>query len=176
LVKLKAKNEAAVVPALQSLRPSLVVAVDCGGDVLSGGLEGEKGRDRQALHCLQVSGIPFVTVVMGPGCDGETSEQGMRDCCAKLHAEGALLGAISLVPMLSDMRECCLTLKPTRTPNLMYGAYFGDLKPVARKGREYVPINRGRNTSWVPRDWLAIGLVIRHTPNASTLPPARRNI
>lgn len=162
-----AENVDAVVSALQSLHVDLVVGVDCGGDSISGGVDWqgspEAGRDMQMLHCLKVSGIPLLHVVLGPGSDGETEESVMRACCAKLSAEGSLRGAFSVEPLLADMVGCCTALAPTRTPNLMKQAQSGELRsvqPPNNKSGDYVCITRGRRNTKVPRDWLTKGLVI----------------
>jgi len=61
-----------------------VVAVDCGGDSLTGGVDFlpggsmEMGRDRQVLHALGANGVSFDHMVLGPGCDAESSVEVRR--------------------------------------------------------------------------------------------------
>merc|ERR1711933_639850 len=127
-----------------SMNVNLVVGVDCGGDSLSGGVEGkqniEAGRDRQMLNCVRASGIPFVHVVLGPGCDGETEEPAMKACCASLAAEGFLQGVFSVQPLFDDMVTHCNTqaLHSNRTPNLMWRAHTRDLPSVAAASADCV--------------------------------------
>jgi diadenosine tetraphosphate (Ap4A) HIT family hydrolase len=169
LSQLIAANADAVLLALQALQVDLVVGVDCGGDSISGGVDWqgnvEAGRDRQMLHCLRISGIPFLHVVFGVGCDGETEESRMLSCCARLSAEGSLHGAFSVEPFLSDMISCCRKLNPTRTPNLMWRAHTGDLasvKPPHGRTGDYVCIPRGRRNTCIPRKWMTMCLAITY--------------
>eukprot|EP00427_Karlodinium_veneficum_P013564 CAMPEP_0169063968 /NCGR_PEP_ID=MMETSP1015-20121227/1577_1 /TAXON_ID=342587 /ORGANISM="Karlodinium micrum, Strain CCMP2283" /LENGTH=604 /DNA_ID=CAMNT_0009122359 /DNA_START=1 /DNA_END=1815 /DNA_ORIENTATION=- len=159
-------NTKQIVPALMSLQINLIIGVDNGGDSISGGVDwkddADDGRDRQMLYCIMKSEIPFLHVVLGPGCDGETEESAMRACCSRLWKEGSLIGSFAVLPLLEDMRKCSKTLPPTKTPNLMWGAQTGDLRskvhPDGRSG-DYVCITRGRRNTYVPRVWLTKGLV-----------------
>ena len=100
VARLTAANSAAVHEALRALRVSEVLAVDCGGDVLTGGLDFathvELGRDRQVLRALQTSAVPYTMVVLGPGCDAESSVAAMTTCVRASEESGELLGVLPL--------------------------------------------------------------------------------
>lgn len=82
-----AQNCAALVPQLQRLAFDVVIGCDAGGDGLTGGVdfEGdvELGRDIQMTKVLRSCGVPFIHIVVGPGCDGESTEEQMLAAMAK---------------------------------------------------------------------------------------------
>ena len=53
--------------------PDCVITVDNGGDSITGGLDGEKGFDQTNLKALLEMGERIHHLVIGPGCDGESS-------------------------------------------------------------------------------------------------------
>ena len=143
-------------------------------DSLTGGLDFEGGsfefgRDRQVLHALVASGIPFTQIVFGPGCDGESSIDAMQRAVAKVDGEGKLLGIVQLAELVAAMREMSKTLGPARTPNIIARA-FDELK--ARQegggdaGEELCKISRHGHTAALPWSWLTVGLAIRGTSGA----------
>lgn len=163
------QNEAALGPAIQSLNLDLVLAVDCGGDSITGGLDFAKGqspevgRDRQVLRCLRSSGVPFIHLVFGPGCDGESSEELFNRCCEQLNSTGEFRGSFSLEPLLGIMADCCKQLAPNRTPNLMNRAFSGELPCAAEAGeRDIVAVERHGGRALVPRPWMYHGLAFVH--------------
>ena len=71
-------NIAAVHDALDTLRITSLVAVDTGGDSLTGGKEfansdPEWSHDRQVLHALTSTGMPLTHLILGPGCERNLS-------------------------------------------------------------------------------------------------------
>jgi hypothetical protein len=150
-------NCAAVSGALKALRTSQVIAVDLGGDSLTGGLDfaggsPEFGRDRQVMHALAASGVPFVHLVFGPGCDGESSVERMQAAMRDADDRGALLGAMPLANVVGPMAELAKTLSPNRTPNILARA--------AEQQTGLFVITRHGNTAEVPCSWLTVGLAL----------------
>jgi len=122
--EITATNTAAVIESLTALRIDQVLAVDLGGDSLSGGADFERdaelGRDRQVLHALSASKLPFVHLVVAPGCDGETSVVSMQAAIKAADERGQLLGIMPrLGGALPTMTKLAATLSPSRTPNII---------------------------------------------------------
>lgn len=163
------QNQDAMLPALAALQLDFIVAVDCGGDSLTGGkdFEGDPalGRDVQVLTCLRASNVPFVHIVLGPGCDAESPEAVMRASVEQLEKDGKFLGAFPLDPLLPTFEATAGMLADDRTPNLMRRAALRDL-PVAEMagGRDLVVISRHGTSEAVPRLWLVHGLAFQHHP------------
>jgi hypothetical protein len=163
-------NGDAIASALKALRIDQALAVDLGGDSLTGGLDFEGGsfefgRDRQVLHALGASGVPFSQIVFGPGCDGESSIEAMQQAVAKADSEGSLLGIVPLAQLVAQMREMSKTLNPSRTPNILARA-FDELKARQEAGgeaggEEFCTIARHGNTAAVPWSWLTVGLAFK---------------
>ena len=162
-------NAAAIGGALSVLKVDQVVAVDLGGDSLTGGADFdggsfEFGRDRQVLHALSTSGIPFIHIVCGPGCDGESTIDMMKSAVAKADESGALLGVLQLDDLIPHMAEMAQTLSSSRTPNILSRA----LATVEARRRgvpdaegECYAIERHGNQNLVPWSWLTVGLVFK---------------
>lgn len=55
------------------VNPDYTFTVDNGGDSITGGFEGANGFDQANLKCLREIGNYFHHLVLGPGCDGESS-------------------------------------------------------------------------------------------------------
>ena len=55
------------------VNPDYIFTVDNGGDSITGGFEGTNGFDQANLKCLIEIGNNFHHLVLGPGCDGESS-------------------------------------------------------------------------------------------------------
>ncbi|CAM9649299.1 unnamed protein product [Heterosigma akashiwo] len=166
-----------------------VLAADTGGDSLTGGKDWAvskvTGRDQQVLSALVEyrkvrPHFRFIHVVLGPGCDAETSEDEMRrrwrpaggrDLPWSRQAPG-YLGAFSMEAAIAEMVPLVATLAPNRTPGIMWRA-LADTEncrlpraPVAEgengghdDGEDRVVLERHGNQALVPRRWLYHGLV-----------------
>lgn len=112
------ENHAVLIPQLQRLAFDCIVGCDSGGDGLTGGVDFDGdvalGRDIQMLGVLRACGTPFVHVVIGPGCDGESTEAQMREAMAAEQVKGTFRGVFSLRSLV--WRQNCVGLGPTRTP------------------------------------------------------------
>ena len=60
--------------------PDCIFTVDNGGDSITGGLEGVNGFDQNNLQALIEMRKPFHHLVIGPGCDGESSIEDFNEC------------------------------------------------------------------------------------------------
>ena len=163
VARLTAANSAAVHEALRALRVSEVLAVDCGGDVLTGGLDFathvELGRDRQVLRALQTSGVPFTTLVLGPGCDAESSVAVMTEAVRGLADKDQLLGVMPLDEVATVAASFCTTLSDSRTPNLIHAAVVRQRDAPGEGG--LCAITRHGNTQRIPWSWLRLGVAFR---------------
>jgi len=166
--RLTAANSAAIHGALRALRVSEILAVDCGGDVLTGGLDFagdvELGRDRQVLHALQTSGIPFTLLVLGPGCDAESSVPAMTAAVRAAAERGELVGVLPLDEVAPLAASFCAGLSASRTPNVINAAVQ---RPLAAEGEdELCTITRHGTTQRIPCAWLRLGLALKGMPAA----------
>jgi len=60
--------------------PDCIFTVDNGGDSITGGFEGVNGFDQNNLQSLKEMEKPFHHLVIGPGCDGESSIEDFNEC------------------------------------------------------------------------------------------------
>ena len=60
--------------------PDCIFTVDNGGDSITGGLDGANGFDQTNLQALLEMGKKIHHLVIGPGCDGESSIEDFNDC------------------------------------------------------------------------------------------------
>ena len=58
------------------IEPDYIFTVDNGGDSITGGFEGANGFDQSNLKSLVEMGKKLHHLVLGPGCDGESSIEG----------------------------------------------------------------------------------------------------
>lgn len=162
-----AANSAALAEALRHLGIEFAVAVDLGGDSLTGGsdYEGgniEFGRDRQVLHALTASGIPFLQIVLGPGCDGESSVEAMQDAIRTADEAGSVLGALPIEDVVADMAELAKTLRPSRTPHILASAVSRVKQtPAPTDGETNCVIERHGNRAEIPWKWLTVAIAIK---------------
>mmetsp|Transcript_48273 Transcript_48273/g.151723 ORF Transcript_48273/g.151723 Transcript_48273/m.151723 type:complete len:328 (+) Transcript_48273:65-1048(+) len=163
-----AENSAALAGSLEALRVETVLAVDLGGDSLTGGIDFathvELGRDRQVLHALRASGLPFVHLVLGPGCDGESSEEAMRAAIRTADERGELLGVLPLDGVISFMSEHSGMLSPSRTPNILKAAldHLAAGPVVSADAPDaHCQISRHGNSQAIPWSWLTVALALR---------------
>jgi len=185
-------NERTFQLVLDSLQVDVVFGIDCGGDSLTGGkdftFDPQTGRDQQVLLALknyQQShfGFQFIHLVLGPGCDAETSESDMikevwRTSNFTLTGSKGrtFLGAFSLDRMINECFHLVENLETNRTPYLMYRALVNDQqycleKPTSDElsneaNRDLVKLSRHQNSEIVPRKWLTHGLVFKYEMGA----------
>ena len=170
LADVTAANSAALATALAEVRPDRVVGVDLGGDSLTGGVDFESdpecGRDRQVLHALRASRVPCVHLVLGPGCDGESSVEAMSEAVRRLDSNGALLGVLPLDDLIGPLSRYGTTLAPNRTPNIIKAAFerrakLATLQPQAcTSDGGLCTICRHGHTAQVPWAWLTVALAL----------------
>ena len=157
-----AANSASLAASLAALRLDRVVGIDLGGDSLTGGLDFEGdpecGRDRQVLHALRASGLPCIHLVVGPGCDGESSVAAMREAVRGLDASGALLGCVALDELVGTMSRYAAPLDPSRTPNIIKAAF--ERPAGAEDGSSMCTIRRHGHEAQVPFSWLRVALAL----------------
>jgi len=161
--------------ALEKIGPiSHILGVDCGGDSVTGGIDHsgdmEMGRDRQVLHALGACGVPFDHVILGPACDGESSEEQMIAALDEIDHVGALAGLLNLGHIAMLMRECTEGLKPMRTPNIIWTACERKRLIESNVPEAHLPewarlpiftIMRHNRVQAIPWSWLTVGVVIR---------------
>ena len=167
LEQVTAENVAAVSGAIDCLKIDIVLAVDLGGDSLTGGADYEGGspefgRDRQVLRALAATGRPVVQLIFGPGCDGESELPAMREAVKEAAESGNLLGVLpladTLVPVMARMAE---GLRQSRTPNILARAAAHVAGRRQEDDGELCVIERHGRRAEVPWSWLTVGLAIR---------------
>lgn len=67
------KGKLAYQKLFDEVNPDCIFTLDNGGDSITGGLDGINGFDQTNLKTLLDMGISFHHLVIGPGCDGESS-------------------------------------------------------------------------------------------------------
>lgn len=166
-------NKGALVPELQSLGFDWVVGIDAGGDSLTGGIDfqaggsPELGRDRQMLHVLSATGIPFTHLVVAPCCDGESEQVEMQKALETCAKEGQVQGVFGIESLIPFMQQLVVGQGSTRTPNIMLRAFARDL-PVVEVPGDIVVVPRNRNPA-IDRSWLLCAVALTY---ASALPQA----
>jgi len=177
--------------AFDYLEIDLVFGVDCGGDSLTGGkdfvVDIRTGRDQQVLRAFRKYSkhhpdFTFIHLVLGPGCDAESSEDVMRKevwmeptiddpqrnwCAGRMY-----LGCFSMEKMIEECFPLVEHLEKNRTPFLMYRAMKNNdvhFLPRPKKEeesyhtfRDLVKIERHNNFEVIPRNWLTHGLVFKY--------------
>jgi hypothetical protein len=145
----------------------LIIGVDAGGDsIVTKRGRAPRGRDQRMLAVLLRTGVPVLHVVVGPGCDGESRTEDLRDAlAARLHA-GAYRGCFPVAPILPVLREQSRGLSESRTPRIVLAAADGRLDRTAT-GRVVVP--RGCRPE-VPPSWLAHAFVFEPAGPQRPLP------
>mmetsp|Transcript_35519 Transcript_35519/g.82942 ORF Transcript_35519/g.82942 Transcript_35519/m.82942 type:complete len:311 (-) Transcript_35519:187-1119(-) len=173
--QITAYNTAAMLESLERLRLDQVLAVDLGGDSLTGGADFERdaelGRDRQVLHALSMAPLPdgFVHLIVGPGCDGETPVPVMKAAVKAADERGVLLGIMPrLGGALPTMARLSATLRASRTPNILHYA-MAHLEGVDEAlwedghGLGACGIHRHGNRNEIPWCWLTVVLALKGT-------------
>ncbi|EOD39466.1 hypothetical protein EMIHUDRAFT_199930 [Emiliania huxleyi CCMP1516] len=140
-------NTGAITSSLARLRVDAILAVDLGGDSLTGGVDfasdPECGRDRQS------------------------AVGAMRAAVRHVDESGALLGVVPLAPLLEPLCRHSAPLAPNRTPNIIKSALEraaappeaadeGDGEGSGAARPDLCTINRHGNTAHVPWSWLTV--------------------
>jgi len=127
----------------------------------------------------------FMHIVLGPGCDAESSEQCMtREVISGpfLMSENLMewcsgreyLGCFPTEDMIEDCFELVQSLEPNRTPYLMYRAMRDEMpKPVQGEpgydaNKDCVKIERHGNFEVIPRQWMTNALVFLYKEKSRT--------
>lgn len=137
--------------SLTFLNPDFIIATDNGGDSLTGGVSDnvEKEFDRTGLRALQKFGKPFEYIVLGPGCDGEsTKEMILNSIEQEKHSFKGAFSIIELAKLWSSISE--EFLPKDRTPNIILSAI--------NISDQEIEIPRHRKPL-IPVEWLKVGIV-----------------
>ena len=137
-----------VTEALSHLQVDMVISVDNGGDSLTGGVDFKEdkrlGRDMQMMDALRKH--ESVHIVMGPGCDGESTVEQLNQA-KRDHAVQAYPIPTSILTKLTiDARF----LQANRTPNIITQASTPDgVGSIVRHGRiQQIPLTLLRSM-WI---------------------------
>ena len=145
--------------SLKYIEPDIVYAVDLGGDSLTCGIEDESGFDRTGLKALKDTGIPFIHLVLGLGCDGESKMDSMMNAIEKMKEKELFFGAFNLSQEIDLMTPIStLLLDKYRTPNIMVSANE-DIVNNPDKSTETIIIPRHINPE-IPLRWLVTGIAM----------------
>jgi len=145
---------------LNILNPDVIIAVDGGGDSLTGGVSDnvEREFDRTGIRALQAYGKPFLYIIVGPGCDGESTKEMLKGAVKHEIQSNSYLGYFDLSPIICNWEELSSKLlKDDRTPNIMRIAN-NKIKNNPKNINELQLIERHR-TPKIPLKWLVSGLV-----------------
>jgi len=153
--------------------------VDNGGDSLTGGIDFhehvELGRDTQvglALKQFQASGAgEYLHVVMGPGCDGESSQAALAAARDRLIATGQYVGSVDLVSLLQETFARTEILGDARTPNIMYNAAkLLREAPPGKRDELIMVVPRGKDPRpLIPATWLCSAWIFQDAPYCANL-------
>jgi hypothetical protein len=176
--------DAAAVAHLEALAADVValgftavVGVDAGGDSLTGGIDHggdpSTGTDQLMLRALRATRLPFVHLVPGLGCDGESTPAQLAAAIAAADAEGRFLGTVEMAggggagggaggeQWGATFLRYCAMLGPTRTPTLMAAAIAAAAAGGGNGATMKVP--RGIEPD-VPVAWLARIYAVDQSP------------
>lgn len=125
----------------------------------------EDKRDEEMIEllreCCADKNKEFLLVVLGLGCDGESSAERLRKCVEEREKEGGYLGCFLLSELMFDsFRTTTHKLKRSRTTNIMLDAYEGKLTDKIVKGRNCCEIPRGERHV-IPVEWLTRGFILK---------------
>lgn len=144
--------------ALNIIEPDIIFAIDMGGDSLTCGEEDEYGFDRTGLRALQQLNKSFIYIVLGPGCDGESTIEMIRTAIKHQAYAGSLLGEFDLNQEIEFMSPISRALlDPKRTPNIIADAK-AQLDKFSKNTTSMITIPRHRQPN-IPLNWLIKGIV-----------------
>ena len=125
----------------------------------------EVGRDRQVLHALRASGVPFFHLVFGPGCDGESEIDAMCSAMREADSRGELAGVMPLAPLGPVMAGLASPLKASRTPNIIARALAREAErqegAAATDDGSLCTIERHGGRMDVPWSWLTVAVALK---------------
>lgn len=152
---------------IASLGFDAVVGVDAGGDSLTGGIDHcgdpSAGVDQMMLRALKYSKLPFLQVVCGLGCDGESTLEQLETVLLEERACGALMGTCSMTEWAPLFVEMAGVLGPTRTPAIIAAACSALSSSPAAPSDALMIVERGIRPS-IPLQLLATAFVFGRTP------------
>ena len=109
------------------------------------------------LKIVEQSGVDFLHIVLGFGCDGESTEQDILQTLALTKERGHFKGCIDLSPLAPFIHEHGDGwLANNRTPMIICNAIEG--KKLNKRGNKRVVVGRGIKPT-IPLDWLKLGFV-----------------
>lgn len=141
--------------ALNYINPDVIVAIDLGGDSLTCGIENENSFDRSGLRALKQVGKPFIYIVFGVGCDGESTVDMIENSLEKEYEAKSLLGEFDLKEVIRLTRKMSKTiLENDRTPNIIADA----ISSYENSEDRLITIPRHRKPQ-IPLSWITKGVV-----------------
>lgn len=159
----KRREEKQLQDAIASMGFDLIYGIDTGGDSMAtDASSGSSGRDKRMLRLLQRIDVPFLHVVVAPGCDGESEQDDLGNALELRIAQAEYRGCFSLEPFVPVYRALSATLKKRRTPGIILSAFDNQLEVVHNQ----VKVPRGCKP-WVPCDWLTQAWVFQYGPKDS---------
>jgi hypothetical protein len=151
IVHLTNKSRKDLSREIDSLDFDLVIGIDTGGDAIVEGAEnGTLGRDKEMVQVITQSQFPFLILIVGPGCDGESQDYQILQSFHDQDEMGKYMGSCSIDPLIPHFEEFASNLSKNRTPNILKKVFYGDLAP---DGTERIIIPRGTHPS-IPKAWL----------------------
>jgi len=148
----------AINSALSEIKPKNIIAVDLGGDSLTCGMDGnEFGFDRTGIRALQEIGIPFTYIVLGLGCDGESTKEMLQNAIDREVEKGSVFGSFRMDKIIEQMLPVSKNLlAEDRTPSIIAKAY-SEIQKDNKKSFELSKIQRHRKPL-IPNKWLITGI------------------
>ena len=145
---------------IEELKPDLIYAIDLGGDSLTGGLDDDDmGFDRSGIRALQKIARPFIYMVLGPGCDGESECDKIIDALQSELSVDSLLGIFELTKEIEFMSGISQNLlDKNRTPSIITNAFL-KIKENPDNREKLVEIERHIHPK-IPLQWLISGVVL----------------
>lgn len=143
-------------PGILALRPTRVIAVDVGGDALTGGNRSDPrdGQDWQVLNALRYAlrdvDVPVSLCVVGLGADGESSKPQLDQALELASCSQAFHGRFQVEGRLADALALARRIgvrSSSACPNIVLDA----LADQSQAAEIRVPRN---SRPRVPRSWL----------------------
>jgi len=107
------------------------------------------------VRILKDTKIPFILVVLGAGCDGESTLENIKITFQDYNKKNKYLGSFSLDLLIPLFKSLAGSLQQTRTPNIISFARDNRLE-LDKESLMIVP--RGRYPK-IPRELLIHGFV-----------------
>ncbi|MDE0471296.1 MAG: DUF1152 domain-containing protein [Ekhidna sp.] len=140
--------------ALNFINPDVVIAIDMGGDSLTCGVEDENSFDISGLKTLKKIGKPFIYIIFGIGCDGESTVEMITNALEKEYVKNSLLGEFSLSELIDLTGPISKSiLNKDRTPNIIADAQ----STLDKSGDGMITIPRHIEPQ-IPLSWLVKGI------------------